>query len=327
MLLTTPEKGYCCSQCNYTTNRKYNLDRHIGMVHILERPNVESERPNVELERPNVDFERPNVDSERPNVDSGIRCSGCSKVFTSKLTLSRHVRWNRCKGYVDKFECPHCHATFSSRSSKSHHMSRCNIQHMIQEEEHIMKQVTHIDTQNNTTIETQHNTNIQEQHNVTNNVVVFNFPESLEYDKFKFLKDHMTVPHLEQIFSNKLKPKQGFARYTSAIFERPENRNVYKSGPNTKYCRIWKDGKWVYELDEEVFPLLTYHMSIAALDDINNNKKALKSRGNVDFFNIAKCLDDINTENDENDNYSFALEKLKVAVLNFSERFRLPNVI
>jgi hypothetical protein len=179
-----------------------------------------------------------------------------------------------------------------------------------------------IGTQN---IETQNN--IQSQTNTYNQTVIINFPESMDDDDFKLLRDHMTVPHLEKIFSNKFKPKQGFARYTNALLERPENRNVYKPGPNTKYSRVWKDGNWVYELDEDVYPLLTYHMTIAALDDINTNKKALTSRGRIDYIDIAKCLDDINTENDENDNYSYALEKLKVAVMNFSERFRLPTSV
>jgi hypothetical protein len=111
------------------------------------------------------------------------------------------------------------------------------------------------------------------------------------------------------------------------MLERAQNRNVYKTSPNTKYSRIWKENGWNYEIDEEVYPVLAYHMSVAALEDINNNKKALKSRGKINFLDIAKCLDDINTENDANDNYSFALEKLKVAVLNFSARFGLPNVV
>ena len=203
-------------------------------------------------------------------------------------------------------------------------MASCDKKNTTTYPEGVMSQVN-IDTQNNTNIDTQNN--IQQQNNTYNQTVIINFPENMEDDNFKLLKDHMTVPCLEKLFSNKYKPKQGFARYTSALLERAENRNVYKTGPNTKYSRVQRDGQWMYELDEDVYPLLTYHLSIAALDDINSNKKALKSRGKIDYMDIAKCLDDINTENDDNDNYSYALEKLKIAVMNFSERFRLPTAV
>lgn len=294
---------YNCSHCDYTTSRRYNYGRHMIMVHgVCEQENSKTQQKDI---------------ITQPKETPIWQCQDCGKQLSSRQSLQRHI--SCCKGKINAHACPHCDQSFSSLPNKYRHMKKCKKE---QEQTHESQPTI----QNNTTnIQSQVNNNIQVNNNTTyNQTMILNFPESMDTDQFKLAKDHITLQNLEHLFSKRFQPKQGFARYTSAVLERLENRNVYKTSPNTKYNKIWRNGRWEYELDEEVYPLLTYHMTIAAIDDINNHKKELKKGGKINYMEVAKCLDDINTENDENDNYEFALEKLKIAVLNFSERFGLP---
>lgn len=259
-----------------------------------------------------------------PNVNP-CECTDCGKVFATFSSKKRHMK-DRCKGKIDKHECPYCQEVFTALTNRYRHVKKCKEKHSEQGTKEVEASTTNIQTQVNNNIESQvNNIDNSVNNNITyNQTVVLNFPESIEDDNFKLNKDHITLQRLESLFNRKFQPKQGFARYTSAIMECAENRNVCKTSPNTKYTRVCRDGEWLYELDEEVFPTLTYHISVAAIDDINNHKKELKKGGKVNYVEVAQCLDDINTENDENDNYSYALEKLKIAVLNFTQRFGLP---
>ena len=106
--------------------------------------------------------------------------------------------------------------------------------------------------------------------------------------------------------------------------QRPENRMIYKKNPNTKHCKIRSEDEWEYVLDEDAFPVLTFHMTCAALEDTHKYKKMSK-RPKIDIASLLKYLDDVNTENDENPNYKIAVERLKLNIINLSQRYKIPD--
>lgn len=63
MSQTPPQKVYNCSLCSYTTNKKYNLERHTGTVHSSKTPKVAE---------------------KWPKVATGIKCEQCFKVFAKQ---------------------------------------------------------------------------------------------------------------------------------------------------------------------------------------------------------------------------------------------------
>jgi hypothetical protein len=306
----------------------YNLSRHMKVVHNMypeqPPPNVDDDPQNVEQLPQNVEQLPQNVERLPQNVERPHKCTTCYKAFARKDSLKRHMQ--HCKNTPTPNVCTMCEESFPSRSALSHHKKKCDGTPKKQD----LATATGTQDLTSPTSSSHSNSIVGSQvqaHtvNVGSTVnYILNFPEHMSDEKFAYVKDHITQNRLEQLFHRNIKPKQGFARYTHAVLERPENRNAYKTSPNNKYTRIWKDGRWVYELDEDVYNLLVYHMSLAALEDIHNYKEANRKM-KIDFQAVAQCLDDINTENDENDNHSYALEKLKVSVLNFSERFRLPK--
>jgi hypothetical protein len=154
------------------------------------------------------------------------------------------------------------------------------------------------------------------------NQVILNFPNGIDDQQFAFLKDHISMNRFEKLMSNN-KPAVGFARYTGAIMERPENRIIYKTNPNTKYCKVHNDENWEYVLDEDAFPVLTFHMTCAALEDTHAYKK-MKKPPKIDIMSLLRYLDDVNTENDDNPNYQAAVERLKLQIINLSQAHKIP---
>lgn len=279
---------HSCSQCSYTTSRKYNLERHTATVH---------------------DINLQNIDIDLQNVDNS--CSICKKSFASKYTLQRHMRNKSCN---EGLSCPKCNKVFSSHSTKSRHIKTCN-EILSNEDKDAATSPLNI------TVSGDHN-NINQNQNIQNNTYILNFPNGVEDQQFAFIKDHITMGKFEQLMGNH-KPAIGFSRYAGAIMQRPENRMIYKKSPNTKHCKVHNEDMWEYVLDEDAFPVLTFHMSCAALEDTHKYKKMTK-RPKIDIASLLMYLDDVNTENDENPNYKLALERLKLNIINISQRHKIP---
>lgn len=100
---------------------------------------------------------------------------------------------------------------------------------------------------------------------------------------------------------------------------------IYKANPNTKYCKVHRDGKWEFELDKDAMPIVTNQLSISALEDVHEYREKIK-RTRIDIATILRYLEDINTENDENDNYKDAEERICLIIINMSQRWGLPTV-
>jgi len=317
-------KTFSCSLCDYTTNRKYNLERHTHTVHFddapninIDNPNVNIENPNVNIENPNVNIQSPNVNIENPNVninDMDVKCNVCNKVFSSRCNMLKHQRLNRCRGECQQFECPKCNITYSCRQSKSRHMKTCNITQQAITTEPTIQQTT-----NNVNIGQQNNVNGNQ---INNTTYVLNFPNGIDDTQFSFVKDHITTGRFEKLIGD-YSPAMGFSRYASALMERPENRVIHKTSPNTKHSKVNNNGTWEYVLDEDAFPVLTFHMSCAALEDTHSYKEKIK-RPKIDIESLLRYLDDVNTENDENPNYKLAVERLKLNIINLSQRHKIP---
>lgn len=322
----TREKGFKCHICDYTTPRKYNLERHIATVHNVHTPNISSTAPNVSISSPNISSNAPNISMNAPNVSTELQivdpltCLQCKKQFSNMFSLRRHVNLERCKKTSDPLECPNCHAVFAYNSSKSRHMRTCKAAKTLTIPP-AGAEAAPVTQSAAATVNGDHNT--VNQTNVQNQQIILNFPQ-LDDTQFAFIKDHITPKRFEKLIGNH-KPAIGFARYTGAIMERPENRMIYKSNPNTKYCKVHNDKVWEYVLDEDAFPVLTFHMTCAALEDTHAYKKLTK-QPKIDLASLLRYLDDVNTENDDNPNYQAAVERLKLQIINLSQAHKIPTV-
>jgi hypothetical protein len=93
-----------CLDCNYKSNRKYNLKTHVLRKH--KREIKEEECIKIKEIIP-------------------LKCLKCNKEFKSKQGLNYHI--NICKEVSNKLECHYCHKVFSSPSSKCNHLKICRV--------------------------------------------------------------------------------------------------------------------------------------------------------------------------------------------------------
>jgi len=177
-----------CTQCTYTTGRKYNLERHMGTNHnmlYVASDNIQNNEeiyPKNEEKYPKNDVKYPENEETHPENVVEFKCKGCYKNFQTKWGLVRHN--TKCKKIKNALECEFCHKILPSQSALSHHRKGCSkcteitINNKTQDIPEVS--VQNINTQQN--IETQNNTVIQKQLNdnsTTNNVTinVLKFPE------------------------------------------------------------------------------------------------------------------------------------------------------
>lgn len=93
---------YICELCDYSTNRKYNFDRHNKLKH-LNKDEIISDKI---------------IDIKKKYI-----CNKCNKGYNTQQYLTKHQ--NICSG-LSSLHCPKCMKLFSHRSNKSNHIKNVN---------------------------------------------------------------------------------------------------------------------------------------------------------------------------------------------------------
>ncbi len=338
MLLTLLINMFSCSYCLYTTNRKYNLDRHIGAVH---KNASTSEGQNVNMGGTKchqggsegvqnviiggTECHHPeNEGVQNVIAITGKKCHYCYKVFSCQKSLKRH--FSSCQNIENSTVCWKCNKKLSTRQSKSRHIKTCQgLTDTTQESQAIVEakpettvqtniQTQNVQTQNNIQNQTQNNI---ENQNITNNVVVYNFPGFCDED-FDFDRDHISHKKLSALWDCS-RPEIGFYKYATAILENPKNRYVRKTDAKANHSSIHVgDGEWELALDKDVFPRLTFDMSVSALGAYNDNKQKVRLM-KTNLNRIFRFLDNVNTENDPD--WTDAVQRLKLIVVNQTKKW------
>ncbi len=226
--------SFFCEECNYTTNKKYNLIRHQNGKHfkkelkIQNEENVIQNEENVIQNEENVIQNEENVIQNEENVKSHIyQCKKCNKKYKTQKFLINHEK--KCNN-INILTCPKCMFTFSSRSSKSAHIKKnnCKARSII----HLVNKETENDNKPSLYINGNNNNN---NNNIINNTIINNFgnerTDYITFDDminiFKCGGDNIIPKYIELVHFNK---------------EFPENHNIKYE--KNKGCLIKNDDRW-----------------------------------------------------------------------------------
>lgn len=244
-------KQFSCEQCSYTTNRLYNLQRHIAKRHELVqsidnnilRNNTDlviSTNEKVILTNEEVSREEEKVIPiikevilREEKVSNPFKCDSCYKTFKHKQSLKLHA--STCKGTSSPFQCVKCRKILSSKQSKYKHMKICKgVQQTTETSQPIQHEATPaVQNQNNNYMINNGNCTIN--NNYTINIRNFgdeNMEHITDEVKDRFAKQLNGKGILNLIKDVHFNPKV------------PENHNIRKCEDDKQLCKVYENGYW-----------------------------------------------------------------------------------
>ncbi len=291
-----------CSKCNYTTNRIYNLERH---TRTCKKSELQEKGSNLQekgscLQKKGSLLQKKGSFHDHSSQTNIPTCQKCNKTFTRNSNLKIHLE--TCDGTVIGM-CKICKEMFNSKSTLYRHKKICKVKEINNQNE-----VTQPTIVQNITI-------INNIDNSTNNNIVnlLSFPIE-DSSNFDFVTNKITQSMMKKCVTSN-KAEVGFNKFMGAVLDHPENKFVMKSNPNVNYSKIHVgDGKWILAPDIDVFPIITHHMTTAALAKLEEFKRSLKFM----CENFTKYVNTINTD-DEGKEYQNTIQRLKLMVVNVTK--------
>jgi len=263
--------NYSCEYCNYTTKRKYDLNRHQTAKHNNQKiDNIEVDKINNDIK--NVNDNINNVNDPIKNVNDPIKivnpankCSKCSKILSSKNYLQKHLLI--CKGVSNPLECYLCHKIYSSRSSKSKHLKICKGLEIIVKPVEEIQPIQPQTINNNTQIILNNNCN----NNITYNINLIRFNE-------EELKIDFDIQHLEENnIIHKLyiiSAENAFRVFYKKLFENKNNQMIIKQNLKHTYSKVHTGRNiWQKMLDDYIYHIIMHFISETLISYISNHTK------------------------------------------------------
>ena len=111
-----------CLCCEYKSNKKYNLDRHINIKH---KNDIDTDKNDIIENKNDINTDNNDIIEDKNDIieDKCIICIKCNKKLSSKQSLKKHLLI--CKGVSNPLECHLCHKIYYDSSSKSRHLKKC----------------------------------------------------------------------------------------------------------------------------------------------------------------------------------------------------------
>jgi hypothetical protein len=288
--------------------------------------NVYSSTDNVYNNTNNVYSDTNNVyssDTQCNNIDikteqKEFKCDGCYKSFSRKYNLQQHIP--KCTRRQYPNQCTACLKCFTSRGGLSQHKHFCKGYPLIVPNSSsntvLPSGSTQVNAENVQMIQQQQNA--ETINNTTNNTVNINIltcPESRE-EKFDF--DCTNISH-DDLIAMLQKSKDAFIRFNNFIgkvLDNPKNRVVRKASPKDSHSLVHRgDDKWELAHDDDTFPIITHHMTTAALG------KTIELDKNQKNFFIHAFQEQIRVFNEmdyDSLDYNSIVQRIKYHVINIT---------
>ena len=276
---------FSCYLCTYFTDRKYNLQKHIGRKHKTELQNNEYSK--------NVENVTPKIENVTPN---NLQCSKCNKIYKTTRYLYNH---EKVCNKVDSLTCPRCMISFSNRHHKSRHVKadKCKARSIIHARTPNIQNIT-----NNTT------NNIQNAETINNNNIIINNFGSERID-------HISHGEIQRFLLSGANTVTLYIEKKHFDKDFPENNNIKYTHDNR--CLIMEENSWkekdigllsnnLVKENTEVLLMYCDDNEIKLLNDIKDTEK---------YEHIRNKLFIIYNKTD-NQKYNDVLTKIKELIKN-----------
>jgi len=310
-----------CSCCEYKTNKKYNLNRHMVSKHNNEPcSNATATYKNATVNNKNATVAYKNDTIANKNdtvICSDNKCTKCNKILSSKQYLEKHLLI--CKGISNPFECHLCHKILSNRGSKSRHLKICKGPSTE------LTLSSSSPEPNNTIINNNNNNNciINNDNSVTNN----NVTNIIVFDPLKPYGTTLKTDHINLEFINKLlkiKENDALTLYTKKILDNPENRCIKKTNLRSIYSQIYiGDNKWDSCYDNDIYPKFISEISNCLGDlllSINLKRNVInKLIEFIDYMAEDGYCNDNNKSDEIKRQHKELIKKTKIIIYNLRD--------
>jgi hypothetical protein len=284
-----------CSSCDYKSNRKYNLQKHIKNIHNRDATDEEIAKTQITSEITQITISDtqntiPNTQITIPNTQiticfekENLVCPKCQKNFKTSHGFKKHS--DHCKGVSNILECHFCHHIFPSQQCKSQHIKRCKIKKLHEETQEQIKQIqsmlpaeyhnnNNVTTTNNNTNNTNNNQQIiyhihNNNYRISSEEYNNRYDQNLDHEDIDNIND-FGCEDISYIEPEQMKQIALNCDFKTLIREKhfnpehPENHNI-RNNCNKSY-KVLKNSEWLVEPKDAVCSLI-YNNSKAQVYD------------------------------------------------------------
>jgi len=310
---------YNCSLCEYKSNKKFNLNRHMVAKHNKENIITYCSNPIIDCSNPIIDCSNPIIDCSNPIIDCSKhiidnKCIKCNKILSSKRNLEKHLLI--CKGVSNPLECHLCHKILANSSSKSRHLKICKVKLSLIDDEKPSIPINSIINNNITNNITNNIDNSINTSNITN-IIVFN-PNNPNGKSLK--TDHINLEFINKLIKIK-EEEDAFSLYTKKILDNPENRCIKKTNLRSTFSEIHVgDNKWNSYYDSDIYPKFISEISNCLcellVDKISTKKIINKLIEFLDYMSDNGYCNNDDIKNIINKKHKELIQRIKAIVYN-----------
>ena len=226
---------------NVNNNRNYSINSDFNISVINEHKMAQNVNPLIDNGSQNAQNVNPLIDNGSQNVNLNNTCCKCSKRFTRKSNLLRHLKI--CNG-LDPLQCPKCKVFLSCAAAKSRHIKNVECQLVLSDEQHRIQELERqLEESEAKRIEAENNNKSTVNNiNITNNNY---FDHSINYNNYDNLSlDHITKEDIKRLFNNcRMQYPELSEDLTRMILSLKENQCIYlPEGQKSNTCAVIKDG-------------------------------------------------------------------------------------
>jgi hypothetical protein len=277
-----------CKYCNYISERKFNLTRHISSKHCEELENPECSK--------NVQNDIPKIQNDIPKIQNDIPCEFYCKKCNKMYKTARHLKTHESKcNKVDSLTCPKCMISFTHRNNKNRHIkeNKCKARSIIHARPANIQHIT-----NNGTIQNAEIIN----NNTINNIIVNN----LGSERI----DHITDSDIKRILQSGINTVPLYIEKKHFDKNFPENKNIKYTSDNK--CHVMEDDLWK-EKDIGLLSktLIKDNTEVLLMYCDNNEIKLLSEIKDTDKYEHIRNKLFIIYNKTDNEKYNSVLSKIK----------------